>query len=123
MRYFVLLKGSKPDTAPPPELMQAIAALGEEATNAGAMLDNAGLAPSDMGARLDLTAGSINTVDGPFAETKELISYAIYEVRSKEEAVEWTRRFLDVHKQHWPGWEGEAEIRKIFGPEDFAAQE
>lgn len=122
MRYIVLLKAAQPDEQPPPELMQAIMALGEEATNSGAMVDNAGLAPSAMGARIDLTGGKLTVTDGPFAEAKEMVSYALYEVRSKEEAVEWGRRFIALHQQHWPGWEGEATVHKVFVPEDFAPQ-
>lgn len=122
MRYIVLLRGTNPEGQPPAELMDAIAKLGEEATKSGELLDNAGLAPSAMGARVDLTGGTLNVVDGPFTESKELISYAIYEVRSKEEAVEWTTRFMNLHKDLWPGWEGEAEVLKMFGPEDFAPQ-
>ncbi|WP_436532865.1 YciI family protein [Actinoplanes sp. HUAS TT8] len=93
-------------------------ALGEEATKAGALLDTAGPAPSASGARLNLAAGELATVDGPFAESKEVISYAIYEVGSKEEAVEWASRFLRVHRDLWPEWEGEVEVLKLFGPED-----
>ena len=58
-------------------------------------------------------------MDGPFAEAKEFISYAQYEVRSKEEAVEWASRFMKIHQEFVPGWEGEAEVLKVFGPEDF----
>ncbi|GII93540.1 YciI family protein [Sinosporangium siamense] len=122
MRYVVLLKvANQPATPPPTELMEAIAALGEEATKAGAMLDNAGLAASAEGARVALTGGKLSVTDGPFAEAKELISYALYQVRSKEEAVEWTSRFLKIHRDHWEGWEGEADILRVFGPEDFAS--
>lgn len=119
MRYLVLLEGSQPDSPPPPALMEAIAKLGEEATASGALLDTAGLAPSALGARVDLTGGALSVVDGPFAEAKEMISYALYEVRAKEEAVEWTRRFIDLHRDLWPGWEGGAKVLKVFGPEDF----
>jgi hypothetical protein len=122
MRYLVLLKASQPDTPPPPELMAAIAQLGDEATRSGALLDNAGLAPSVKGAKLTVADGRISATDGPFAEAKEMISYAIYEVRAKEEAIEWTNRFLKLHTDLWPGWEGEAEVLKVFGPEDFAPQ-
>lgn len=59
--------------------------------------------------------------DGPFAEAKEIISYALYEVRTKEEVVEWTSRFMQLHRDLWPGWEGDAEILKVMGPEDFAS--
>ena len=120
MRYLMLIKATQPATPPPPALMEAIARLGEEATKAGALLDFAGLAPSAAGARLELTAGDLIVSDGPFAEAKEVVSYAVYEVQSKEEAIEWGRRFLDVHRDHWPEWEGTTEILKVFGPEDMA---
>lgn len=120
MRYIVLLKGTQPAGPPPDGLMDGIMKLGAEATAAGALLDNAGLAPSAAGARVQLTAGRLSVMDGPFAEAKEFISYAVYEVRSKEEAVEWTSRFVRLHQDLWPGWEGEADVLKVFGPEDFA---
>ena len=120
MRYLMLLKAAQLTTPPPPELMEAIARLGEEATKAGALLDFAGLAPSAAGARLELTSGDLIVSDGPFAEAKEVVSYAVYDVRSKEEAVEWGTRFLEVHREHWPEWEGSADILKLFGPEDMA---
>jgi len=119
MRYLVLLEAVQPDTPPPPDLMEAILALGEEATRAGALLDTAGLMPSAAGARLDLTGGEVSVTDGPFTEAKEMISYAVYEVRSKAEAVEWTNRFLGLHRDRWPGWTGGARVLKIMGPEDF----
>ena len=122
MRYLVILKADAAPTNPPPELMEAIMRLGAEATNAGSLLDTAGLAPSAAGARVELTGGSITVTDGPFAEAKELISYAVYDVRSKEEAVEWSNRFLALHRDLWPGWEGQADVLKVFGPEDFAPQ-
>jgi hypothetical protein len=120
MRYIVLLKATPLSSPPPPELMDAIMKLGEEATKAGAMLDNAGLAPSAEGARVQLSGGNLSVTDGPFAEAKEMISYALYQVRSKEEAVEWASRFMTLHRDLWPGWEGESEVLRVFGPEDFA---
>jgi len=115
----VLLRGSQTSTPPPAELMEAIARLGEEATKAGALLDTAGLAPSAAGARVQLSAGRLSVTDGPFTEAKEMISYALYQVRSKEEAVEWASRFMKLHRDLWPGWEGEADVLRVFGPEDF----
>ena len=121
MRYLVLLKAATvPDGPPPAELMAAIMALGEDATNAGVLLDTQGLQPSRAGSRLSLAAGRLSAADGPFTESKELISYALYDVRTKEDAEEWTARFLRLHKELWPGWEGEADVLKVFGPEDFA---
>jgi hypothetical protein len=120
MRYLILLKGTQPATPPPAELMEAIMSLGAEATAAGALLDNAGLAPSSAGALVQLTGGHLTAVDGPFAEAKEFISYALYQVRSKEEAVQWASRFMQLHLDLWPGWEGESIVLKVFGREDFA---
>ncbi|MEU7941171.1 YciI family protein [Microbispora bryophytorum] len=120
MRYMVLLRAAQPATPPPADLMEAIAKLGQEATVAGALLDTAGLAPSASGARVRVAEGGLSVTDGPFAESKELISYALYDVRSKEEAVEWAARFMRLHRDLWEGWEGEAEVVKVLGPEDFA---
>jgi hypothetical protein len=119
MRYLILLKANQPNTPPPPELMEAIMNLGAEATAAGALLDTAGLAPSAAGARVRLTGGRLSVTDGPFAEAKETISYALYEVRSKDEAVEWASRFMTLHHDLWDGWEGDSEVLRVMGPEDF----
>jgi hypothetical protein len=119
MRYLILLKATPPATPPPPELMDAIMKLGADATAAGALLDTAGLAPGATGARVSLTRGELSVTDGPFTEAKETISYALYQVRSKEEAVDWASRFMTLHRDLWPGWEGESEVLKVMGPEDF----
>jgi hypothetical protein len=122
-RYLLLLHGTPPASPPPADLMEAIMTLGEEATRAGVLLDTQGLAPSAAGVRVDLTGGRLSVTDGPFTEAKEIISYAVYELRTKEEAVEWASRFLALHRDLWPGWEGDTEIRRVFGPEDFPAPE
>ena len=119
MRYLILLKATQPAEPPPPELMEAIMKLGAEATAAGALLDTAGLSPSAAGAKVALSSGALTVTDGPFAEAKEMISYALYQVRSKEEAVQWASRFLTLHRDLWPGWDGEADVLKVMGPEDF----
>ena len=119
MRFMTLLKATPPTTPPPPELMEAIMKLGEDATAAGALLDQGGLAPSAAGARLRVYGGELSVTDGPFAEAKETVSYALYEVRSKDEAVEWSSRFLKLHHDLWEGWEGEIDVLKVMGPEDF----
>ncbi len=119
MRYIILLQAGQPSSPPPPELMDAIMKLGEEATRAGALLDTAGLSPSAAGARVELAGGRLSVTDGPFTEAKEFISYAIYDVRDKAEAVEWAQRFLRLHRDLWPGWEGVSEVLKVMGPEDF----
>lgn len=118
MRYMILLKGTQLSDAPP-ALMDAIMNLGAEAGRAGALLDTAGLAPSAAGARVQLAGGHLSVIDGPFAEAKEFISYALYQVRTKEEAVEWASRFMRLHQELVPDWEGEADVLRVFGPEDF----
>jgi hypothetical protein len=120
MRYIIILKGMQPAGPPPDRLMEAIMELGAEAAASGSMIDNAGLAPSAAGARVTVAGGELSVMDGPFAEAKEYISYAIYDVRSKEEAIEWASRFMRLHADRWPGWEGESEVVKVVGPEDFA---
>lgn len=120
MRYLVVLEATQPTTPPPAELMSRIMQLGEEATRSGAMLDTAGLAPSAAGAKVTASPAGVQVTDGPFAESKEMISYAIYDTRTKEEAVEWTTRFMALHHELWPGWQGESRVLRVFGPEDFA---
>jgi hypothetical protein len=97
---------------PPQALMEAMGRLGEEATKAGAMVDMGGLMPTEAGFRIRLSGGKLTITDGPFSEAKEVIGgYAVFSVGSKEEVLEWGKRFMDLHKQHWPEWEGETEIR------------
>ena len=107
MRYMMLLSGTNPSTPPPPSCSRRSSKLGGEATEAGVLLDTAGLLPrAQQGARVWLAGGKVTVTDGPFTESKEMISYALYEVRSKEEAMEWASRFIKVHRDHWAGWEG-----------------
>ena len=117
MRYMMLLSGTSPSSPPPPGLFEAIMKLGGEASEAGVLLDTAGLLPSAAGARVTLASGQMNVTDGPFTESKELISYALYEVRSKEEAIEWASRFMELHRDLWPGWTGATDILQVMGPE------
>ena len=113
MRFVSTLKVTQqPDSPPPGELMEAIAALGVEATRSGALVDFAGLMP--VGGRVALAGGALTVTDGPFAEAKELISYAVYDVRSRDEAMEWATRFVRLHQEHWAGWEGEADVQQVF---------
>jgi hypothetical protein len=120
MRFMMLVKSAENPGAPPNELLDAIAKLSSEAVKAGTMLSSGGLAPTAMGKRVRLSQGQIHVIDGPFAEAKEVVGgFAQFEFKSKEEAVEAAVRFMELHKKHWPGWEGETEVRQVFGPEDF----
>jgi hypothetical protein len=120
MRFMMIVKHGENSGAPPKELMDAIAVIAEEAVKAGTMVANGGLAPTAVSQRVRLSRGQLTTIDGPFTEAKEVIGgFAIFELKSKQEALEGALRFMDLHRKHWPGWEGELEIRQIFGPEDF----
>ncbi len=120
MRFMMLVKSAENKGLPPKELMDAIAKLAEEANKAGTMVASGGLAPTAMSTRVRVSRGQLTTIDGPFTEAKEVVGgYAVFELKSKQEALEGALRFMELHKKHWPGWEGETEIRQIFGPEDF----
>ena len=123
MRYMIMVKSSEHAGPPPKSLMDAIASLGEEAGKAGVMVEMGGLMPTAMGVKVRLSAGKITVTDGPFTEAKEVIGgYAVYDVRSKQDAIYWTERFMELHKEHWKEWEGESEIRQLFGPAEFPPQ-
>jgi len=123
MRFMMLVKSAENSGPPPKELMDAIAKLSEDAVKAGRMVDSGGLAPTAMSTRVRLSRGQLTVLDGPFAETKEVVGgYAQFEFKSKEEAIEAALRFMELHQKHWPGWEGETEVRQVFGPKDFAPQ-
>jgi hypothetical protein len=121
MKFMMIVKSSEKPGPPPKELMEAISKLAAEADTAGAMLGSGGLGPTALGARVRISGGQLSVVDGPFTEAKEIIGgYAQFELKSKQEAVESAIRFMELHKKYWPGWEGETEVRQMFGPEDFA---
>ena len=121
MKFMMLVKHSENQGPPPQELMDAIAILAEESVKAGTMLGSGGLAPLEKSTRVRVSNGKLTVTDGPFAEAKEVVGgYAQFELKSKQEAIDGAVRFMELHRKHWPGWEGETEIRQIFGPEDFA---
>jgi len=99
---------------PSAQLMADMGKLIEELTREGKLLDTAGLTPTSDGVRVSLADGKIRVVDGPFAETKEVIGgYALLQAESKEEAIELTKRFLRVHGSEW---NIECEVRQVVEP-------
>ena len=121
MKFMMIVKSAERSGYPPKELMDAIDKLSKEADKAGTMIGGGGLGPTALGARVRLSDGKVTVIDGPFTEAKEIIGgYAQFELKSKQEAVEGAVKFMELHKKHWPGWEGETEIRQMFEPEDFA---
>lgn len=120
MRFMIMVKSAETTTPPPMALMEAIGKLGFEASQAGVMVEVGGLMPTALGAKVRVSGGRLSVTDGPFSESKEVIGgYAVYDLASKEEALTWTRRFLQLHIDHWPGWEGESEIRQVIDPTSF----
>jgi hypothetical protein len=114
MRYLVMIKYDENGTPPPQSLLDALARNRLEARQAGALVEVGGLLPSATGARVRLAGGRLTVTDGPFTETKELVGgYSVYNVQSKQEAVDWTYRAMQLFAEHWPEGECEAEVRQI----------
>jgi hypothetical protein len=114
MRFMMIVKSVENSGPPPKELMDAISKIAEEATKAGEMIESGGLAPTATGSRVRLSGGKLTVTDGPFTEAKEVFGgYAVFELKSRKEAIEGAVRFMELHKQHWPGWEGVTEIRQL----------
>lgn len=123
MRFMFIVRSAQENFGPPPPaLMEAMAKSAEEQIKAGAMLDTGGLVPPAQGARIRSAHGEVIVTDGPYAEAKELIGgYAVFELKSMKEAIESGVAFMNLHKEHWPEWEGECEVRQIIGtPEELA---
>lgn len=123
MRFMGIVKSDKNSEAgipPDPKLMEAVGKFSESMVKAGIVLENGSLLPSSKGARLRVANGKITVKDGPYAEAKELIGgYAILQVKSKEEAIELSKKFLQVHIDAMgPSYECELEVREMFDPGD-----
>jgi hypothetical protein len=123
LRFMMLVKADRSyeaGTPPSPELMAAVGKLGEEMFRTGVMIEMGGLAPTSKGARLRLSRGKVSSTDGPFVETKEIIGgYAILQAKSKAEAIELGKRFLQVHGDVMgPSYELELEVRQLYDPPD-----
>jgi hypothetical protein len=118
MRFMVIVKADQASEAgvlPSKELLAEMGKYNEELAKAGVMLAGEGLQASSKGARVRFSGNKRSVIDGPFSETKELIAgFWLWQVRSKEEAIEWLKRA--------PFREGEVEIRQVFEAEDFGAE-
>jgi len=120
MRFMMLVKHSEIPGPQPKEFVDAMMKLDEEAVKSGAMVQSGGLSPIAKSTRVRLSRGQVTAIDGPFTESKEVVGgFAIIEFKSKEEAIEGAKQFMDLHKKYWPGWEGETEVRQVLGPEAF----
>jgi hypothetical protein len=122
MRFMIIVKASPDSEAgvmPSEELMTAMGNFNEELAKAGILIDCDGLQPSSKGARVRFSGDQRTVIEGPFAATKELIAgYWLWQVKSKEEAIEWVKRCPNP----MPGTEAEIEIRQVYEAEDFGAE-
>ena len=122
MRFMIMVKAtasSERGDLPDEKLLTEMGKFNEELVKAGIMLAGEGLQPSSKGARVRFSGNKRTVIDGPFAETKELIAgYCVWQVKSKEEAIEWVKRCPNP----FPDQESEIEIRQIFEAEDFGAE-
>jgi len=115
----IAIDESMPFGPPPPALFAAIGELAQQATKEGTLLDTGGLAPTNQCVRVSGKDGKVVVTDGPFAEAKEVVGgYALWELRSQEEAVEKARQFIQLHIDLWPGFEGFSEVRQVFGDDN-----
>src|SRR5512144_1771290 len=122
MRFMVIVKAneeSESGALPSSEILAEMGKFNEELVKAGVMLAGEGLHPSSKGARVRFSGNSRTVIDGPFAETKELIAgFWLWQVKSKAEAIEWLKRCPNP----FPGGDSEVELRQLFEAEDFGAE-
>ena len=116
MRYMMFIKHKEDYKMEevPPSLFDAMGEFVGESMKNGSIIDTAGLQPTAQGKKVRLSGGKLSVIDGPFTETKEVVGgYAIVEAKSNEEALVFARRFMDLHRIHWPAFEGECEVRPL----------
>ena len=119
MKYLAFIRHSESyrESPPPPALMEAMGKFVERSFKDGTLVDTGGLLPSKDGVRLRLANGEISVSDGPFTESKEVIGgWAILKTDSREEALRIATEFMELHRKHWPEFEGESEVRPMFDP-------
>ena len=121
MRFMIVVKADKNSEAgvlPDQKLLTEMGKYNEELAKAGVLLAGEGLHPSSKGARVKFSGSTRTVIDGPFAETKELIAgFWLWQVKSKEEAIEWIKRCPNPHDE-----DSEIELRQVFEAEDFGEE-
>jgi hypothetical protein len=114
MRYMMFIKHTEDYRGKtiPAELIAAMGEFIAENSRKGKFIDGAGLKSSHKGKKIELRGGQLRVVDGPFTESKEIIGgYAIVDAESEQEALDIATQFMELHRKHWPGFEGESELR------------
>jgi len=119
MKYLTFIRHSESyrESPPPPALMEAMGKFVEESFKKGTLVDTGGLLPSKDCFLMRLAKGKITVIHGPFSEPKAVIGgWAILKADSKAEAIQIATQFMELHRKHWPGFEGESEVRPMFDP-------
>jgi hypothetical protein len=119
VKYLAFIRHSESyrESPPPAALMEAMGKFVERCSREGTLVDTGGLLPSKDGVRIRLANGEITATDGPFSESKEVIGgWAILKAETKAEAVRVATEFMELHRKHWPEFEGESEVRPMFDP-------
>ena len=120
MKYLTFIRHSESyrSSPPPPALMQAMGGFIERCKRDNTLVDTGGLLPSKDGLRIRLAGGKLTLTDGPFTESKEIIGgWAILQGKTREEVVRVSTEFMELHRKHWPEFEGECEVRPMFEPD------
>jgi hypothetical protein len=120
MRYMMFIQHNEhaPNVTPPQALYDAMGEFVGAEMKSGRIIDTAGLKPTKDGTRIRSNAGKLTSVDGPFAESKEIIGgYALVEAASRAEAMELATRFMELHRVHWPEFDCTCEVRPVEDPE------
>src|SRR6185437_6261137 len=119
MKFLTFIRHSESyrQSGPPAALMEAMGKFVEKSLKDGSLVDTGGLLASKDGFKIRLANGKITVTDGPFTEAKEIIGgWAILQAPTREEAVRISREFMELHRKHWPDFEGESEVRPMFDP-------
>jgi len=114
MPYFSIIRAAEQQGTPPEAIMKAMDVYVAQTLKNGTVISTGGLAPSTAGVRVRIERGRIHVTDGPFTESKEVVGgYAVIAARTREDAIRATTEFMQLHLDHWPGWEGECELREL----------
>lgn len=120
MRFLMMVKHAENLKKLPKELSDAIARISQESQNPPVILASGALAETASSSRIRIADGRLSVTDGPFTETKEVVGgFAILEFKSKEEAVQSAREYMELYRKYWPEWQGETEVRRIYGAEEI----
>lgn len=114
MPFLSMIKAAENQGPPPASLLEAMDKFVGESLSSRSVIQTGGLAPSAAGFKIRMSGGKLTVTDGPFAEAKEVVGgYAVLAAATRQEALDATKAFMDLHVKHWPTWVGECEVREV----------